>query len=39
MSYGIAANRLKYAWYGASRPINEDQQWRNRRVEITMIKK
>jgi outer membrane protein OmpA-like peptidoglycan-associated protein len=38
LSYNIAAARIKYSWYGASRPIDHTQQWRNRRVEITIIK-
>lgn len=38
-SYNIAAGRVKSSWYGASRPIDKTQQWLNRRVEITVIKK
>jgi outer membrane protein OmpA-like peptidoglycan-associated protein len=39
MSYNIDASRIKTSYYGASRPIDKVQQWRNRRVEITIIKK
>jgi len=39
LSYNIAANRIRSAYYGASRPIDNVQQWRNRRVEITISKK
>lgn len=39
MSYNIAASRIKSSYYGASRPIDKVQQWRNRRVEVTIIKK
>ena len=38
-SYNIAASRIKSSYYGASRPIDKVQQWRNRRVEVTIIKK
>lgn len=39
LSYNITANRIRSSFYGASRPIDNEQQWRNRRVEITIIKK
>lgn len=39
MSYSIDASRIKSSYYGATRPIDNVQQWRNRRVEITIIKK
>ena len=39
LSYGIAAGRIKFANYGANKPIDNIQQWRNRRVEITISKK
>lgn len=39
LSYNIAANRIQSSFYGATRPIDNEQQWRNRRVEITIIKK
>ena len=39
LSYNIKADRIKTSWYGASRPIDKAQQWRNRRVEITIRKK
>lgn len=39
MNYNIAASRITSSYYGASRPIDNVQQWRNRRVEVTIIKK
>ena len=39
MSYNIAAARITSSYYGAARPIDIAQQWRNRRVEVTIIKK
>lgn len=39
MSYNVAASRIKSSYYGANRPIDKVQQWRNRRVEVTIIKK
>ena len=39
LSYYIAAGRIKSSFYGSSRPIDVIQQWRNRRVEITISKK
>jgi OmpA-OmpF porin, OOP family len=38
-SYNIADHRLKYAWHGATQPIDPEHQWRNRRVEITIFRK
>ena len=38
LSYQIAASRIRSSFYGASRPIDTKQQWRNRRVEITIIR-
>ena len=39
LSYYIAAGRIKSSFYGSSRPVDVIQQWRNRRVEITISKK
>ena len=39
LSYNIAADRIQSSFYGATRPIDNEQQWRNRRVEITILKK
>lgn len=39
MSYNIDASRITSSYYGASRPLDKEQQWRNRRVEIAIIKK
>lgn len=39
LSYNISADRIKASFYGAKRPIDNVQQWRNRRVEITLYKK
>lgn len=39
LSYNIAESRIQTAFYGSSRPIDNEQQWRNRRVEITLFKK
>ena len=38
ISYGIAASRITSSYYGSSRPLDQTQQWRNRRAEITIIK-
>ena len=38
MSYNIAASRIQSSYYGATRLIDKVQQWRNRRVEVTIIK-
>ncbi|MEP7253648.1 MAG: OmpA family protein [Ginsengibacter sp.] len=38
-SYNVSASRIKSSYYGATRPIDKAQQWRNRRVEITLVKK
>lgn len=39
MSYNIPAEKITTAHYGETMPVDETQQWRNRRVEITIIKK
>jgi outer membrane protein OmpA-like peptidoglycan-associated protein len=39
LSYNIAADRLSTAYYGETVPLDDVQQWRNRRVEVTIIKK
>lgn len=39
LSYNIASERITTAYYGETVPVDEAQQWRNRRVEITIIKK
>ena len=39
LSYYIAAGRIKSSFYGSSRPVDNTQQWRNRRVEVTISKK
>jgi OOP family OmpA-OmpF porin len=38
LSYNIAARRISSSFYGAKRPLDNEQQWRNRRVEITLLK-
>jgi outer membrane protein OmpA-like peptidoglycan-associated protein/opacity protein-like surface antigen len=38
-SYYINANRITTSFYGAKRPVNNVQQWLNRRVEITLYRK
>jgi OOP family OmpA-OmpF porin len=38
LSYNIVANRISSSYYGATRPLDNEQQWRNRRVEITIMK-
>ncbi len=38
LSYDIAPSRIKWAYYGSSYPIDNNVQWRNRRVEITLIR-
>ena len=38
LSYHIAASRINSSYYGETRPADTNQQWRNRRVEITIIK-
>ena len=39
LSYNIAADRLATAYFGETVPLDDVQQWRNRRVEVTIIKK
>jgi outer membrane protein OmpA-like peptidoglycan-associated protein len=39
LSYYIGAARIKTSFYGSSRPVDNTQQWRNRRVEVTISKK
>lgn len=39
LSYNIATEKITTSNYGESMPIDVTQQWRNRRVEITIIKK
>jgi outer membrane protein OmpA-like peptidoglycan-associated protein len=39
LSYYIAADRITTNFYGETMPIDNIQQWRNRRVEITLYKK
>lgn len=39
ISYNIAANRITTEAYGETKPIDNMQQWRNRRVELTLIKR
>jgi outer membrane protein OmpA-like peptidoglycan-associated protein len=39
LSYNIAADRMAISYYGESQPLDDVQQWRNRRVEVTIIKK
>ncbi|MBK8610932.1 MAG: OmpA family protein [Chitinophagaceae bacterium] len=38
MSYYISESRIISNFYGAAIPIDENQQWLNRRVEITLYK-
>ncbi|MEP7238172.1 MAG: OmpA family protein [Ferruginibacter sp.] len=38
LSYNIASTRINSSFYGETRPIDDMQKWRNRRVEITIIK-
>ena len=39
ISYNIAAERINSSYYGETKPLDNTQQWRNRRVEITISKK
>ena len=39
ISYNIPAEKITTSYYGESKPIDDAQQWRNRRVEITILKK
>lgn len=39
LSYGIAASRIITTAYGAAKPLDPQQQWRNRRADICVIQK
>ena len=39
LSYNIAADKITTSYYGETMPIDNAPQWRNRRVEITIVKK
>jgi outer membrane protein OmpA-like peptidoglycan-associated protein len=39
LSYNIPAEKITTSYYGETMPLDNTQQWRNRRVEITIIKK
>ena len=39
LSYHIPSARINMSYYGGQRPLDAVQQWRNRRVEITVSKK
>jgi outer membrane protein OmpA-like peptidoglycan-associated protein len=39
LSYNIPAEKITSSYYGDSMPVDNTQQWRNRRVEITIIRK
>ncbi len=39
MSYNVPAEKIATSFYGENNPLDEVQQWRNRRVEITVYKK
>lgn len=39
LSYNIPAEKITTSHYGETMPLDNTQQWRNRRVEITIIKK
>ncbi len=39
LSYNIPAERITTHYYGDTMPVDSAQQWRNRRVEITIFKK
>ena len=38
LSYGIPGSRITLSFYGSSQPVDEQQQWRNRRVDVTIFK-
>ncbi len=38
LSYGIAESRITTAFFGSSKPYDVNQEWLNRRVEITISK-
>lgn len=39
LSYNIAAEKITTAYYGETQPVDTAQQWRNRRVELTLVRK
>ncbi len=39
LSYNIPADRITTSHYGKTMPLDDTQQWRNRRVEISILKK
>jgi len=39
LSYNIPAEKIATSHFGDTQPLDNAQQWRNRRVEITIIKK
>jgi outer membrane protein OmpA-like peptidoglycan-associated protein len=39
LSYNIPPEKITTSYYGDTMPLDNTQQWRNRRVEITIIKK
>lgn len=39
LSYNIPAEKITTSHYGETMPVDNTQQWRNRRVEITILKK
>lgn len=39
LSYNIPAEKIATAYFGDTQPVDNTQQWRNRRVEITIIRK
>lgn len=39
ISYNIPAEKITTSSYGESKPVDMAQQWRNRRVEVTILKK
>lgn len=39
LSYNIPAEKITTSHFGDTQPVDNTQQWRNRRVEITIIKK
>lgn len=39
LSYNIPAEKITTSYFGDTQPVDNTQQWRNRRVEITIIRK
>ena len=39
ISYNIPVEKITTSYYGESKPVDVAQQWRNRRVEVTILKK